>query len=112
MGCPLGCERTDGIASDWTVPGMKRHVRAIHRPFLDHIVWPPLYKVGTSAAGDRLRAAKLHPPRPFEEMTVKELRAAAKRRGIPAFAKNKADFIGALMVRDAASCASVSSAGG
>ena len=98
MRCPVGCLSKGGIGPmTATVPGMKRHVLRVHgRMFADAVTWPPLYVDSTSAAADWLRASKVHPPKPYEEMTVKELRAAAKRRGVPQFGKNKADFIEAL----------------
>lgn len=98
MKCPYGCERKDPRRpADWSIPGLKRHVRALHPAALDLIVWPPLYADSASPGGDLIaQSLTLNPMKPFEEMTVRELRAAAKRRGIPQFGKNRKDFIDAL----------------
>jgi hypothetical protein len=99
MECPVtGCMSARGGAPmEGTVPGIKRHVLRVHgRSFYDAATWPALYRNSVSFWGDRVRASKLTPPKPFEEMNIHELRAAAKLRGIPQRDKNKPDFIAAL----------------
>jgi hypothetical protein len=99
MECPVtGCvSGRKGTPLDGTIPGIKRHVLKVHgRLFYEAVIWPPLYRTGTSPAGDMFLASLSVPPKPFEEMNIHELRAAAKRRGIPQRDKNKADFIAAL----------------
>ena len=98
MKCPVkGC--THWLATEpGTVPGVKRHVLAIHgQRAYNRIQWPPSFERprGKRVAA-ALRAGRSLTEADLWEHSVVELRGIARQRGIPITGKNKEELVSAL----------------
>lgn len=89
------CTSLRGRPQEGSVPGIKRHVRAVHgKTVFDAVVWPPL-RTGELADKERKRAAQEMAKR-FRAMPVAALRKQAARKGIEVDGKTKPALIEAL----------------
>jgi hypothetical protein len=101
MKCPIkGCthwlSETPG-----TVPGVKRHVIALHgRTAYRKVQWPAIYtdrSGSTIAKAIRKRSTtKQVKTDDLAKLTIKELRDRAKAKGIPVSGKRKDELVSAL----------------
>ena len=99
MTCPIkGCthwlSETPG-----TVPGVKRHVRAIHGyEAFDRVKWPPTYaeSSGKAIALALRKSTSSKPKSKLDSLTIVELRSRAKKKGIKITGLKKDELVEAL----------------
>lgn len=89
------CTSLRGKPQQGSVPGIKRHVLAVHgKAVYDEVVWPPL-RSGENAAKEKQRTAKEMAKR-LSALPLADLRKKASRKGIDPNGKSKKALVEAL----------------
>ena len=98
MKCPIkGC--THWLADKpGTVPGVKRHVRALHADVnFDRIKWPATYdKPSGKSIASAIRKGTSPKREELEDLSIGELRERAKAKGIKTSGLRKGELVSAL----------------